>query len=362
MEKERIAVMYVDFDDDLGRVGIETPVVGEEKAREAISRFMEYRPEDSDLNTMIVALNVYNELKQKGYDVQIVFLSGSSEGGTLASLEFSKKLDDVIQSLRITGAYIVYDSPEDAKAIPLIQSRVKVVGIKHVVVEQSKSVEEVYALLGKYIRKIVEEPRYSRIALGVPGLILLIVGLLSLMGLGQYIAPVSALVIGVFFIVRGYNIDDVFQKWWESSALIFVSALISLSILLLGGVYSYIAVQSLFSQNLPAYVYALYYFQAFLPFLVLSAVVFLAAKSVSKLLSDEKFRVWHEVYKIIAIVFIYWALSKGFANISTNGIVNTLVEQQNSLLDLAVGAAALIFTYVVLTLAEKRIGNKEKLE
>ncbi len=65
-KRERTVVIYVDWDDDLGKLGIQTPLIGEESVKSAIFKFMEYNPEDSDLNTMIVALNIYKKLKESG--------------------------------------------------------------------------------------------------------------------------------------------------------------------------------------------------------------------------------------------------------------------------------------------------------
>jgi putative membrane protein len=358
-KRERTAVIYVDWDDDLGKLGIQTPLIGEESVNNAIFKFMEYNPEDSDLNTMIAALNIYKKLKESGIEAEIVFISGSSRSGLEASLEFSRKLDAVINELNVNEAYVVYDSPEDAKAIPLIQSRLKIVGIKHVIVEQSRSVEETYALLGRYLKKIIEEPRYSRIAIGVPGVVFLLIGVLSLLGLGQYIGPISLVVLGVFFIIRGYNIDDLFEKWWESSPLMFVSGLISIIILLLGGVYSFVTVSNVMSPKEPDYVYLASYAQAFLPFLVLSAVIFLTARSVSKLLSSgEKYRVWHDIYKIVAVGFIYWILNQSLYGIQKADVISVISNQQNILMDLVLGAVALILTYVVLSITEKKLSLK----
>jgi Predicted membrane protein len=98
-KRERTAVIYVDWDDDLGKLGIQTPLIGEESVKGAIFKFMEYNPEDSDLNTMIAALNIYKKLKESGIEAEIVFISGSSRSGLEASLEFSSKLDAVINEL-----------------------------------------------------------------------------------------------------------------------------------------------------------------------------------------------------------------------------------------------------------------------
>lgn len=62
-------------------------------------------------------------------------------------------------------------------------------------------------VLARYLRMLVFEPRYSKWAIGVPGIILLLAGILVLVGAG-YLATLSILIIlGAAFLVRGFNID-----------------------------------------------------------------------------------------------------------------------------------------------------------
>jgi hypothetical protein len=139
----------------------------------------------------------------------------------------------------------------------------------------------------------------------------------------------------------------------------FVSGLISIIILLLGGVYSFVTVSNVMSPKEPDYVYLASYAQAFLPFLVLSVVIFLTARSVSKLLSSgEKYRVWHDIYKIVAVGFIYWILNQSLYGIQKADVISIISNQQNILMDLVLGAVALILAYVVLSITEKKLSLK----
>ncbi|MEM4076368.1 MAG: DUF373 family protein, partial [Metallosphaera sp.] len=165
----KTAIIYIDIDDDLSRVGITTPVIGEKQAKEAIESSSRFLAQDSDFNTMVSAFNTFLNMKEKGEDVEIVFVAGSQRGGLDAQMTLSKQVDEVIRSVKPDQAILVYDSPEDAKAIPLIESRLKIVGIERIIVEQHRGVEETYILLGKYIKKLATERRYSRLFLGVPG-------------------------------------------------------------------------------------------------------------------------------------------------------------------------------------------------
>jgi len=349
MGTQRIAVIYIDIDDDLGEIGFKTPVVGEGEALKVIQGFMYKKPEDSDLNALVVSYDIYRELKEKGIDAEIVLLSGSSRSTTEAQLEFTRKLDEVLEKYKFDGAFVVYDSPEDAQAIPIIQSRLKIFGIKRVIVEQSRGVEETYALLARYIRKVFNEPRLARTFIGAPGVVLLVVGMLSLAGLGQFIGPAVLVVLGLIFVIRGYNIDEMFEKWWENSPLMVISSIISIIILVIGGFYSSFVV------SMGEYSGALEYLNFigyFVPFVTLSIVVFLSARAVTKLLSDEKYRFWHDVYKIVAIGFIFWIFSQSVSQITRLNLIELISE---TIPQLATGTIILIVTYVALIVVEKRL-------
>jgi putative membrane protein len=82
-----------------------------------------------------------------------------------------------------------------------------VVSVVRVAVKHSQTVEQTYLVLGRYLRMLIFEPRYSRWALGVPGLIFLLATILIIAN--QALAAVIAtfLIIGGAFFIRGFNLD-----------------------------------------------------------------------------------------------------------------------------------------------------------
>jgi putative membrane protein len=54
---------------------------------------------------------------------------------------------------------------------------------------------------------LMENPRYSRIALGLPGLLFLILGVLAIFGWVQYYLIAFVIVLSVFLLVKGFGID-----------------------------------------------------------------------------------------------------------------------------------------------------------
>jgi putative membrane protein len=101
--------------------------------------------------------------------------------------------------------------------LPLVESRVPVSSVRRIVIKHSESIEETAALFSKYIRLLFNDPRYSRIALGIPGLLFLILGILYIFpGYLNYYFIVIVLILGVFMLGKGFGVDKAargFYKW-----------------------------------------------------------------------------------------------------------------------------------------------------
>jgi uncharacterized membrane protein len=62
---------------------------------------------------------------------------------------------------------------------------------------------------------IMENPRYSRIALGLPGLLLLILGILSIFNLAHYYLLAFILVLGVYMLFKGFGVDKALRTFYR---------------------------------------------------------------------------------------------------------------------------------------------------
>jgi len=125
-------------------------------------------------------------------------------------------LGDLLNSFSASEVILVTDGYSDEAVLPVVQSRVPVSSVRRLVIKHSESIEETAALFSRYLRTIVDNPRYSRIALGVPGLLILILGILSVFGLVQYYVILFVLVLSVVLLVKGFGIDKIakgFYKW-----------------------------------------------------------------------------------------------------------------------------------------------------
>lgn len=208
-ERRKLLVLVVDRDDDLKRkTGISTPLIGFEENLKAAQALALSDPEEADVNAMFGALRVYKELVDKfgKENVEIATLAGEESEGLEADEKIMRELEEVLKAFRADGVVFISDGVTDEFVLPIISSRIPVVSVKRLVVRQSESVERTWLILGRYLRLAFTEPRYARIFLGVPGLILTIAGVLYLLNLISL--PLILTAIGLILIFRGFNIDQ----------------------------------------------------------------------------------------------------------------------------------------------------------
>ncbi|MEM3629023.1 MAG: DUF373 family protein, partial [Candidatus Bathyarchaeia archaeon] len=107
---------------------------------------------------------------------------------------------------------LVTDGYSYEAVLPLIESRVPVSSVRRVIVKHSESIEETAALFTRYLKMIMENPRYSRIALGLPGILLLILGVLAIFGMVHYYLMAFVIVLGAYLFVKGFGADRLAKR------------------------------------------------------------------------------------------------------------------------------------------------------
>ena len=80
-------------------------------------------------------------------------------------------------------------------------------GLSRVAASHSRSVEYSYAVLGRYLKMLAYDPRYSKFFLGVPGALLVATSLASFFGLTKEALALVFSILGVAFIIRAFDID-----------------------------------------------------------------------------------------------------------------------------------------------------------
>jgi putative membrane protein len=107
-------------------------------------------------------------------------------------------------------------------------------------VKHSERIEETYAVFGKYLRMIVDDPYYSRFALGVPGVLLLIFGFLIASNQLQNAGLAVVFVVGFVLFLKGFGIYDRITTIKPrlpppEEQIIFVCRVIGVLVALIGG-------------------------------------------------------------------------------------------------------------------------------
>jgi len=199
-------IICIDRDDDIGRAGVKTPIVGRDACLQAAMKLAISDPEEADANAIFGAVRQYDELLSKSDPCEVVIVSGLYDRGVKGDKKIRSQVADVLKGYPADGAVLVSDGIEGEELAPVIQSLVPIISLKKIVIKHSGSLEESYMVFGRYLRMLLFDSRYSKYALGVPGIILVALAIIS-----QY-SPSSVLLllgifVGVAFLVRGFDID-----------------------------------------------------------------------------------------------------------------------------------------------------------
>ncbi|KAG2475472.1 MAG: putative ATP synthase F0, A subunit [Nitrosopumilales archaeon] len=212
--ESKLLVICVDRDNDVGeKTGISTPVVGRDACIEAAQRLALEDPEDADSNSIFSAIKTYEDLISKGYDAQVITVTGVKNRGVQADEKIASEIKSVLQIFSANGAVIVSDGEDDESVIPVIQNVLPVISVQRVVMKVSRTVEYSYAVFGKYLKMIAYDSKYSKFFLGVPGILLLIGGIATVVGYTAEIFAILVSILGGAFLIRAFDIDKAWSHW-----------------------------------------------------------------------------------------------------------------------------------------------------
>jgi len=218
---ERVLVLCVDRDDDIGvKAKIKAPILGREENLNAAVNLAIQDPEESDANAIFGAIRIFDSLTETSEskkNCQIATISGSDLGGVGADRKLVSQLNQVLKEFPASDVILVTDGYADEAILPLVQSRVPVTSVRRIVVKHSEFIEETAAVFSRYIKMLWQNPRYSRLALGLPGILLIVLGILSVAGVQPtHLGIAFLIVVGAVFVVKGFGVDKVargFYKW-----------------------------------------------------------------------------------------------------------------------------------------------------
>ncbi|MBS7383439.1 MAG: DUF373 family protein [Methanomassiliicoccales archaeon] len=154
-------ILVVDRDDDFGeKGGVETPVIGIEAAKVAAMSLGVEDPEDSDVNALFAAMNIYNDLIKDNDDVEIALICGDKKVGHRSDSMLISELETVIDIVKPEHAILVGDGAEDEYIYPIISSRVPIDSVRKVYVKQAPGVEGFIYIISKTLRDPQKKKRF----------------------------------------------------------------------------------------------------------------------------------------------------------------------------------------------------------
>ncbi len=306
VRNEKLLILAIDFDDDIGSVGIKTPLVGYNVFTKAAFTFAKSKPQDSDVNVLFEAIRTYEELRNEGMDVEIALIAGDKRGGHRAGLRIREQLLSVIEKVRPSGAILISDGAEDETVIPIIQSVLPIYSNKVVVVEQMRGVEETYILIGRYLKKIIEEPRFAKIFIGWPGLIILTITILSYLNLAREAIFAFFTLIGILMIFKGFNIDKSLGKIFISPVMK-VSLLLSLTVYLFAAILTYTLMSGVEELNL--YTFFTKVLNLVLPYYMVPTLILVGTKTILRVIR-RSIKFWKDVITLSLVLFLWYLLNE----------------------------------------------------
>lgn len=195
---EKILVLCIDRDDDLGRkTRISGPVVGRENCLKAAVALAMADPADTDANTMFDAVKTF----ENSGAAEVAVVTGSVKVGIESDRAISRQLDSLGTSW--DGTILVTDGAEDEYIMPLIQSRMKIVSLRRVVVKQAEQLESAYYTALDFFKRIMKDRELSRMLLGIPGTALI---LYYFFGMSAWRFMTG--ILGLYLVIKGLQLES----------------------------------------------------------------------------------------------------------------------------------------------------------
>lgn len=205
----KLLILCVDRDNDLGKkAGVRSPVIGREDCLNAAVSLGLKDPEEADTNSIFSGISVYDNYIKSGVDAEIAVICGDPDVGIKSDQELANQIEIVLTKVEPKGAILVSDGAEDEFIYPILASRIKIDGIKRVVVKQSRNIESFYYMIA---RSIQDEKVKRKFVLPV-AIALIVFSTFSLltilMGLPDISWAVVFFTLGIYIIVKAYNLDE----------------------------------------------------------------------------------------------------------------------------------------------------------
>ena len=285
-------VLAIDRDNDLGRkTGIRSPVIGRETNLEAAQALGLADPEESDTNTMLAAVRIYDQLLKEGIEVEVVTICGDVRVGTRSDIKIANTLDKVIAQTHATHAVIVSDGAEDRELEPIIRSRLLIDATRQVVVQQSRPIEDtLYTIIHK-----MEDPKIQRKFILPMALAASVWGFLALMGKSEIAGGAILLTLGGYMLVKVAGWENEIRRIYRdllsgtSERVSLTAYIIAALFLIIGIARGLDAMQEVASQGVLAMVLGFMSLSGVLPLLLSGLLIIELGRTIDSYLQDGTF-------------------------------------------------------------------------
>jgi len=348
-------VLCIDRDNDLGsKAHLPGPIIGRADNVNAALQLGLTDPEDSDINAIFEGIRVYDDLKSQGVKAELASISGDENVGLKSDQILSEQLDRVLSTVNATSVIIVSDGAEDEFILPIVQSRIKLDGVKRVVIRQSESLESTYYT----IKKLFEDPKIAN-AIFIPiGLVLLLFAILSFAGHPEIALIVISLFIGVYLLFRGLGLDDVLEGITQSvkssfygGNISFVTYMVALALVIIGVAQGVITTLSLDFSIYGGVLTAAVFINTAAWWFVAAGVIATIGRVIDAYLNDTK-HVWRYVeypFFMLSTGLILWSasiliLALGGKPVPVLNPADILVIQTSRSIEIITGFQLLMFS------------------
>ena len=223
MDYKKILVLCIDRDADIERkIGEKGPIYGIDNLLDVATRLGLEDPTESDTNALFETVRLGKKFEKEGRLAMVAALTGSEYLGVESDLELSRQLEEVLSKHDVDGTVIVTDGAEDEYILPVIESKTNVIALKRVVVKQAARLESTYYILLDFLKDIANDPKLSRLLLGMPG-----IAFVLYMLLGQHGWRLIVGVMGVFLLIKGFGLEGQVEKLYDDLKSSFITGKIS---------------------------------------------------------------------------------------------------------------------------------------
>lgn len=247
-EVKSVLVVCIDRDNDLGRkINVQGPIVGRAKNLNTAAKLALADPGESDANSIFAAVKKYDEVKPHFANAEVVTLTGHSKKGFESDRAIDEQLDAVLEKFPADGIILVTDGAEDDLTIPILQGRARIISKELVIVKQAKEVESAYYT----IKEALKDPSIARIVFLMPGVVVLLWGVLSMLKMEVVLFQAILFVVGIYLVLRGTGLEEVIAGGIQSATrsfslqrMSFPAYLAALLLLAIGAYSAYIEMTS----------------------------------------------------------------------------------------------------------------------